>query len=227
MTRPTHRAAICAKLTVLSVRHSYPNNVRIGTGANNQWGMRAKATMKPSDPDERINLLFENHYGEVLAYCTRRIGSTHADDAAVDVFAIAWRRLDEIDWETVRPWLYGIARGVLANRVRSSVRQSRLSQRLSGLVTAPPETPDIYLVRREADNEVLTALTSLKPNDQEVLRLAAWEELSAPEIARVLNISTSAAEQRLHRAKHRLAAAVGPRRDQTTIHPPATEEGGR
>jgi RNA polymerase sigma-70 factor (ECF subfamily) len=35
--------------------------------------------------------------------------------------------------------------------------------------------------------------------------LAAWEELTAPEIAVVLDISTSVAEQRLHRAKRRFA----------------------
>ena len=74
-----------------------------------------------------LQKLFRSHYDEVLAYCARRIGRNEAEDAAADVFAIASRRADEIDWITVRPWLYGIARGVLANQWRSQRRRQRLS----------------------------------------------------------------------------------------------------
>jgi RNA polymerase sigma-70 factor (ECF subfamily) len=184
--------------------------------------------MQPADADRRITALFDAHYDEVLAYCARRIGRTDADDAATDVFAVAWRRIDEIEWETVRPWLYGIARGVLANRSRSARRRTRLVGRLAGLSPGSPETPESYVVRRDADNEVVAAIREMKPTDQEVLMLAAWEELTAPEIATALDVSTAAAEQRLHRAKKRLAKALKPA---TTAHQfsarAAQEEGGR
>jgi RNA polymerase sigma-70 factor (ECF subfamily) len=44
----------------------------------------------------------------------------------------------------------------------------------------------------------------MRPKDREVLRLAAWEELSNESIAVVLGCSIEAAAQRLHRAKRRL-----------------------
>lgn len=40
--------------------------------------------------------------------------------------------------------------------------------------------------------------------------LAAWEEMSGPEIAQTLGITVSAAEQRLHRAKKRYARVLDP-----------------
>lgn len=168
--------------------------------------------MNPIEHDGRLTTLFESHHAELLAYCTRRVGRTDADDVVSEVFAVAWKKFDEIEWDTARPWLYGIARGVLANRWRSVRRQRRLRERLSGLVGGSPDMPDVYVVRRDEDNEVLDALKRLTLLDQEILMLAAWEELSAPEIARALGISVSAAEKRLARAKQRLAKVLGPTR---------------
>jgi RNA polymerase sigma factor (sigma-70 family) len=161
--------------------------------------------MESPEADKRFTCLFERHYPDVHAYCTRRIGYSEADDVAADVFATAWRRIDDIDWETAGPWLFGIARRLLANRWRSVRRRSRLAGRIAGMAPALPDTPELYVVHRDADGDVFKALKALRQVDREVLMLAAWEELTAPQIAEVLAISTSAAEQRLHRAKVRFA----------------------
>ena len=63
------------------------------------------------------------------------------------------------------------------------------------------------MVRRAEYTHVLTAAAQLRTADQEVLRLAAWEGLPHVEIAKLLNISVAAVDQRLHRAKKRLADA--------------------
>jgi RNA polymerase sigma-70 factor (ECF subfamily) len=55
---------------------------------------------------------------------------------------------------------------------------------------------------------VLVALDSLSPADRELLRLIAWEQLSATEAGYVLGCSEAAARVRLHRARGRLARAV-------------------
>lgn len=182
--------------------------------------------MTAADADERLTTLFQDHYEEVLAYCTRRIGHSDAPDVVSEVFAVAWRRLDEIDWATARPWLYGIARGVLANRWRSMHRWSRVKRKIAHFAEDAVETPEVYYVRREQDREVVAALSRLRQHDQEILRLAAWEELSHAEISAVLGISVAAAEQRLHRAKTRLANVLGPASNGNQFTPRAAEEGG-
>ena len=53
--------------------------------------------------------------------------------------------------------------------------------------------------------DVVRALGRLGPDDQEILRLVAWEELARDEIAVVLGISRGAVRVRLHRARRRLA----------------------
>lgn len=181
----------------------------------------------PDSPQARFTMLYEKHYDEVLAYCTRRIGRTEADDATADVFAVAWRRIDDVEWITVRPWLYGIARGVLANRWRTGRRQKRLFGRVSGLAPIADELLEVQVVRRTQDEEVLGAVRRLKRTDQEILLLAAWEELTAPEIAHAIGISVSATEQRLHRAKQRLAKALQSTTTVPDMSPRAAEEGGQ
>lgn len=162
----------------------------------------------------RLAQLFTSHHDQVLAYCARRIGRDEAEDAAAEVFAIATRRLEDIDWTTALPWLYGIARGVLANRWRGIHRRQRIFGRISALAPIYDDRPEEVVVRRAEDQVVLKALGRLREDDQEVLMLAAWEDLSGAEIANVLGVSRQAAEQRLHRAKRRFAQVMeSPRAD--------------
>ena len=68
----------------------------------------------------------------------------------------------------------------------------------------------------------------LRPNDREVLRLRAWEGLSASQIAGVLDLSLDAAEKRLARAMKRLETAVGNTSEKSSLvtRPHVIERGG-
>jgi RNA polymerase sigma-70 factor (ECF subfamily) len=178
--------------------------------------------MNQDQSGPRLAETFSNYYGEVLAYCARRVGRSEAEDVAADVFAIAVRRADEIDWSTVRPWLYGIARGVLANRWRAVQRRQRLLTRMTIFTQTTHEPPADVVVRRTEDHEALVALQGLRSTDREILMLAAWEEMSGPEIAQALGITVSAAEQRLHRAKKRYARVFDPTRTASSLQTEGT-----
>lgn len=152
--------------------------------------------------------LYEGFYDDVHAFCARRVGWSDADDAAADVFTAVWRRIDEPIVTTDRAWLFGVARHVVLNRWRSRDRRRRLVDRVRGVRLEVPPEPDVIVVRREEDEKVLEALGQLSAGDQEVLRLSAWEELSAAEIAHVLGIRTAAVHQRVARARRRLAQVL-------------------
>jgi DNA-directed RNA polymerase specialized sigma24 family protein len=55
----------------------------------------------PVEADARIDAqfcsLFLSHYDDVLGYCVRRTTFSEAEDAASEVFAIAWRRIDDLE----------------------------------------------------------------------------------------------------------------------------------
>lgn len=157
----------------------------------------------------RFQRLYGRYHPDVLAYFARRIGRDQAPDAADDVFAVAWRRIDVVppDDEAIL-WLYGVAHGVLRNRNRSTRRLGRLVSRLGRQSLASPEQPETVVLRNLDEQAALNALASLRPKNRELLRLAYWEELTHAEIGTIVGCSKSAVDARVHRALVRMRQAL-------------------
>jgi RNA polymerase sigma-70 factor (ECF subfamily) len=155
-----------------------------------------------TSPEVRFRDLFATHYPDIYGYAARRVGRDDAADVAADVFTVAWRSLNRVpDPPDTRPWLFGVARNVVSNHLRSARRRDRLAIRAAAAEQAP------VVPAHEGNDDVIDALRSLGDDDQEILRLAAWEALQPREIAQVLGCSSNAAAVRLHRARARLADA--------------------
>jgi RNA polymerase sigma factor (sigma-70 family) len=170
------------------------------------------------DSEEQLRRLYTLHGRPVLAYALRRTSSAEdAADAVAETFLVAWRRLDSVPSDDALPWLYGVARRVLANQRRATHRRVRLAERLRQELPAAIQASDPPPVT--SNGPVVAALRRLSADDQEVLLLAAWEQLEPNEIAEVLGVSRIAARSRLHRARRRLAdrAAEDPEHSPTTI----------
>lgn len=159
----------------------------------------------------RFQALYDAHYGAVTAYVRRRTTEpADAQDAVADVFTIAWRRLAEVpEADAALPWLYGVARRVLSNQRRGNQRRADLSVRMR--TTQKPASADVEAQVVAADERriVLAALSRLRPADQEILRLAVWEELAHRDIAGVVGCSEASVAVRLHRARTRLGREIG------------------
>ncbi len=149
--------------------------------------------------------LFEavvDEVGEPLRrYLARRTDPDSAQDVLAEALLVIWRRLDDVPQGQVLPWCYSVARNCLANHQRSQRRQVGLLARVIHLTPTGDQQPAPSL----PDPELHQALTRLRPQDQELIRLWAWEDLPPAEIAVVLAISTNAVNIRLHRARARLA----------------------
>lgn len=180
--------------------------------------------MTQQSAEEIFTRIYRDHHSLVLAYCARRVSAEEADDATSEVFTVLWRRIREVDPERPLPWLYGVARHTLAHRWRSRGRLQRLLNRLGGSPERSTDSTEEVVIRREQDRLVVTAVTQLSSTDQEILRLVAWEGLTAHECAETLGCSVAAAEQRLHRAKQRLARRLRSTLDSVPKQP-ATQEG--
>ncbi|MBC6458262.1 RNA polymerase sigma factor [Actinomadura sp. HBU206391] len=161
------------------------------------------------DSDE-FERLFHSTFRRVMAYCLRRTTETAAPDVVAEVYAVAWRRRRHIPSaeDDATLWLLGIARRVLANHTRSRRRWVLLVRRVAEQ-SGPVEPTD-----DDDAHEMAAALARLPPGDQEVLRLAYWDELSHREIATVLRISQGAVAVRLHRARERLRRSLSAAEDQ-------------
>jgi RNA polymerase sigma-70 factor (ECF subfamily) len=176
---------------------------------------------------ERFTTLYGETRSRIVAYVVRRTASRDdAADVVAEVYAVLWRRLDEVpEGHAGLLWLYVTARHLLANRERRLRRGEQLFKRLAA------ELGDIPLAYASNDEERLIALfwfNSLPSNQREVLMLASWEGLTPSEIGRVLDCSPLAARLRIHRARTRLKAemagpAVGPKHQPAARHKPSRD----
>ena len=157
-----------------------------------------------SSPLARFEAIFSAHQRHVLAYAMRRSQTLDdAEDVAAETFTIAWRKLGDIPAMEPLPWLYAVARRVLANHRRGTGRRERLAALLRTEDVATP-----LRAGEDHDGPAFIALASLSTADQELLRLVAWEELGNQQIAAVLGITPNAVAIRLHRARSRFADAL-------------------
>jgi RNA polymerase sigma factor (sigma-70 family) len=157
----------------------------------------------------RFERMYAAHFDTVLRYCLRRAAREDALDATADTFTVAWRRREDLPWDCPLPWLYGVAYKVLANQWRSRFRQRRATAHFRASEDDPDPGPEPQVVRAADEQQVLDALAALRPDDREVIRLAAWEDLSRDEVAAALDCSANAATKRLNRALDHLAAELG------------------
>jgi RNA polymerase sigma-70 factor (ECF subfamily) len=144
----------------------------------------------------------------VLGYLTRRTAVREdAADLLSEVFAVAWRRVHLLpDGEIeATAWLFGIARGVLANGARSQRRRYELVEKLRRYMRVDAEHVEPATLEALA---VSMALARLGADDRELLTLIAWDGLSAAEVAVMLDLTGAAVRQRLTRARRRFADAL-------------------
>lgn len=152
------------------------------------------------DEGELFDAYFRGHAARVHAFAVRRSDPDAAQDITAETFLIAWRRRADMPGEPL-PWLYGIARGVLANERRAANRRDALASRVA--VETHPWDP-----AGAEHREILEALASLRDADREALLLRAWEGLSTREAAMVVGCSAATFAVRVHRARRRLSRVL-------------------
>ncbi|MEQ4304697.1 sigma-70 family RNA polymerase sigma factor [Plantactinospora sp. B6F1] len=176
----------------------------------------------------RFTELYERYHGDIHRYVARRVVGSDVGDAVAEVFLVAWRRLAEVPSDAALAWLYGVARHVLANEVRGRRRWRELALRVAA-------EPDQSVVADHADGvisrrDVAVAFDRLAAVDREVLRLVAWERLTAGDAARVLGCSRATFAMRLLRARRRLRSLLrvsGDRMDSgPVVEPSVSKRGG-
>jgi RNA polymerase sigma factor (sigma-70 family) len=167
--------------------------------------------------EEWFTRTYAAQYEHIVRYGCRRLADPEASaELAQEVFVVAWRRRAEVPDHSL-PWLYGVARRLLANQWRAQ----RAAPEMLPLIDtdAGPDSPAADAAAAVAD--VRAALAMLPDLDQEILRLIGWEELTVSEAAQALGCTRTAAAVRLHRARRRLTEAISIRADHAAPRPAA------
>jgi RNA polymerase sigma-70 factor (ECF subfamily) len=147
--------------------------------------------------------LYRNHFEAIYAYVLRRVSRADTADLVADVFATAWRRIDDVPpGLDSKMWLYGVARRIVRQHYRSKGRADRLKSKL--LHNAPPVTPGDQYESSDLDTQVRRLIESLKDDDRELVTLIVWDGLTHAEVAMILECTANAVAIRWHRALKRL-----------------------
>ncbi|MFZ1400633.1 MAG: RNA polymerase sigma factor [Candidatus Promineifilaceae bacterium] len=126
-----------------------------------------------------------------------------ADDITSETFVRAWAGRSKIRTETVKAYLFTIARNLFLQQQRQQKRQVGLEQ--AAEIAASQRTSEAVEQRQDWE-EMVQLLQNLPEGDRAALILRAQYEMPYAEIARVLNISLSAAKIKVHRARLKVTA---------------------
>lgn len=157
-------------------------------------------------------LSFDEVYTAHVAYVWRvlrtfGVGEAQIEDAVQDAFFVVHRRLPE--WEgraQITTWLFAIAR-----RVASAYRRKGAgAQRTQTLDHDPEGTTDTFaaMSRAQAAATVVSILEAMDEDKRVVFALVELEQLSVPEVARMLDINLNTAYSRLRLARAAFEVAV-------------------
>ena len=137
-----------------------------------------------------------------LTIAARRSSPDEANEVVGETFLLAWRKLGSVPAEPL-PWLYNVARKVLANRRRTDQRREAFARTLR---RPPAFDPSDAVSTRLA---VEQALSHLPPTEHEALTLVAWEGLDVREGAAAAGCTRATFSVRLHRARRRVMKELG------------------
>jgi len=149
--------------------------------------------------------LFERQYPLVLRFCRSKLRSREdAEDAAQTTFFYALGSLGQGTVPTTEAaWLLTIARNVCLNRWDATRRRSRVE-----VARDPHVLQEVAPGREDSDGQLIglqDALGRLTEPQRRAILLREWQGLSYAEIATELDLSESAVETLLFRARRSLA----------------------
>lgn len=146
------------------------------------------------EEQRRFHALYREHFDFVFRNL-RRLGvpAASTDDALQEVYLVVLRRLRALEHDShVKAWLFAIILRVASNQ-RRSVRRRGVFEHLGdqALASAQPGPFDLT-ARAQAAQFLHTFLSSLDESRRATFIMAELEQLTAPEIARVLgaNLNT-------------------------------------
>ena len=127
-----------------------------------------------------------------------------AEDIVAETFVRAMVSAAPIRQETVKGYLFTIARNLYLQDLKKANRFTKLDERLKDNGPGPEETA----VNQAELQSVLTALQKLPEIDRAALLMRAYHNLPYAAIAHALDISLAAAKVKVHRSRLKLAQTM-------------------
>jgi RNA polymerase sigma-70 factor (ECF subfamily) len=141
-----------------------------------------------------------------LAYSILRDRAA-AEDLAQEVFVKLWQALPRYDGRArLSTWIYAITRNAAISALRGRRRAASLSdpavrETVESLAATPDAAPDEAALRRHIE--------ALPEKQRQAVTLYYLDERPVDEVAEMMGLPANTVKTHLHRARARLAAALG------------------
>lgn len=170
---------------------------------------RADRVAPPAAPEADLTrALYERHANQIFRYCLHQLGSREeAEDAVQSTFLNAFRGIKRgVVPELETAWLFKIAENVCLSRRRSTWRRDRIESPadfdvVEEVTPAPGRLADELIGLQDV-------LEQMPENQRRAILLREWQGLSYHEIADELELSQSAVETLIFRARRSLAQGL-------------------
>src|SRR5919204_3501699 len=171
-------------------------------------GRAAKVERSAAPGSDATRDLYERFSAQIMGYCLHQLGSREeAEDAVQTTFMNAFRGLQRgIVPKVESAWLFKIAHNVCLSRRRSTWRRGRFE--------APNNLEvlqEVIPAREQLGDELMRlqdVLEQMPESQRRAILLREWQGLSYREIAVELQLSQSAVEALIFRARRALAAGL-------------------
>ena len=170
--------------------------------------------------DEHALRIAYDRFGGAVLHLAQRVLSNRSDaeDVTQATFVAAWqgRQTFDPDRGSLLSWLLGIARRKAVDRIRTAVREDRITETIRALPepAAPAETPERIVDRLVVADE----LAQLPAEQRRTLELAFYDDLTHPQISAVTGLPLGTVKSHIRRGMANLrrrwevdGAAPGPR----------------
>lgn len=169
-------------------------------------GERTRALVRAAQngDGEAFGRIFDEFHLPVYRYIAARVSTpADAEDLAAETFAAAFLNIRRFRWRGApfEAWLFRIARSKVVDHGRRMQRQPTypLDASLQARLASSGD-PARDALQSEERTELLAAVRNLSTDQQEVIALRFFAELSVPEVGSVMGRSASAVRQLQFRA---------------------------
>jgi RNA polymerase sigma-70 factor, ECF subfamily len=147
--------------------------------------------------------LYVSYSPDVYRFAAWLSGNTKdAEDITSETFARAWMNFNNIRTETLKAYLFTIAR----NFYLESLRKRQDHETLNDIHLDPRPAIEKVLEAQSQLDQVRATLLTLPEIDKSAFVMRVQYDLPYAEIARVLQLSESAVKVKVHRVRKRLFA---------------------
>ena len=162
-------------------------------------------TVRVAEKAVSFHELYQRYATDVYRFAHWLTGNAEdARDITSETFVRVWTADAEPRAETVKAYLFTIARNLHRKQWRRTSRMEHLPEDM----VDPAASPDAAAADREELDRTMTAIRALPELDRTVLLLRANDGMSYEEIAAITGISAAAARVKVFRARSRLAAQL-------------------